>query len=182
MKPRPLLMALLLALPIAACSDANTGGAAHVDGNLQHIVFDDAGLVINAPGKPNAHIGANGDLRIGATPVAVNPMQRGLLVRYYGEAMAVRDDGIATGKAGAALGAHAIGSVVGNLFAGTPDKIGRDMDARGKTVEATATHLCGDLVQLKSTQSDLAAQLPAFRPYQDFVARCIATPRPRTER
>lgn len=167
MKLKSLFACLLVAPALAACTDSGVADGGHFNGNW-HVAFDDAGLVINAPGKPNAHIGANGDLRIGATSVAVNPMQRELLVRYYAQAMAVRDDGIATGKAGAALGLHAVGSVFGNLLSGTPDKIDKDMDTRGKTVEATAQHLCGDLAQLKVTQQSLSAQLPAFRPYQVF--------------
>lgn len=167
MKHKLLFACLLFAPVLAACSDTDIAGNGHVNGNL-HINFDSAGLVINAPGKPNAHIDAAGDLRIGDTLAAVTPAQRESLKSYYARAMGVRDDGIATGKAGAALGLHAVGSVFGNLLSGTPDKIDKDMDTRGRTVETAAQHLCDDLVQLKATQETIAAQLPAFRPYQVF--------------
>lgn len=167
MKHKLLFACLLLAPALAACSDTGVADSGHLNGNW-HVAFDDGGLVINAPGKPDAHIDANGNLRIGDTPVMVTPMQRDSLKHYYAGATAVRDDGIATGKAGAALGLHAVGSVFGNLLSGTPDKIDKDMDARSKSVDASAQHLCDDLVQLKATQETIAAQLPAFRPYQVF--------------
>lgn len=166
-----LLASLLLAPALAACSrDANVSYSSkgHSYFFSQAISFDHDALVVNAPRKPAARIGANGDLRIGDTPVAVTPTQRESLMRYYGEALAVRDDGIATGKAGAALGVRAVGSVFGNLLAGTPDNIDKDMDAPSKRVDTSAQHLCSDLVQLKVTQQSLSAQLPAFRPYQVF--------------
>lgn len=162
MQSKFLLLPLLIAPALAACS--NHGGSA----SGRYVAFVGDGLVVKTPDKPDAHLGANGDLRIGNNAVAVNPSQRTLLKRYYSEVLAVRDDGIATGKQGAALGMHAVGSVMDNLVAGTPDKIDQDVNARGKIVEATAQRLCGDLVRLKATQGEVAAQLPAFRPYAVF--------------
>ncbi|MEO7148628.1 MAG: hypothetical protein ABIY40_01600 [Rhodanobacteraceae bacterium] len=181
MKHKFLFACLLLAPALAACSDSDIGGSGHFNGGFG-VNFDNAGLVINASGKPSAHINANGDLRIGDALVTVTPAQRELLKGYYGEAMAVRDDGIATGKAGAALGLHAVGSVFGNLLSGTPDKIDQDMDTRSKSVDASAQHLCGDIMQLKTIQQNLAAQLPTFRPYQVFrgYVHCdVPSPPPR---
>jgi hypothetical protein len=166
MKTKLALLALLLAPTLAACSDSGSFDA-RVNGNL-HINFDNGALVVTAPGHPDARIASNGDFRIGDNAVALTTPQRELLKQFYAQAIGVRDDGIATGKAGAALGMHAIGTVLDNLFSGTPDKIDREMDARGKTVEAAAMHLCGDLRQLDATQGQLGAQLPAFKPYAVF--------------
>ncbi|MER3546068.1 MAG: hypothetical protein C4338_00140 [Rhodanobacteraceae bacterium] len=166
MKSQLLLMLLLLAPALAACS--NSGSAdAHFNGNM-HVSFDDSGVKLVAAGHPDAHVTPSGDLIVGRRTVEVTPSQRAMLVRFYDQAEKVRDDGIATGKAGAEVGVHAIGSVVSNLLSGTPDKIGHEVDSRGKTVEAAALHLCNDLQQIKSTQSDIAAQLPAFQPYAVF--------------
>ncbi|HXS73880.1 MAG TPA: hypothetical protein VN725_07520 [Rhodanobacteraceae bacterium] len=168
MNTKLFLLPLLLAPTLAACSSSGTDSFdAHINGNL-HLSFDNGALVVTAPGHPDAHIAQNGDFRIGDNAIALTPPQRDLLQHFYGEAMSVRDDGIATGKAGAALGVHAIGSVLDGLFSGNSDKIDRDMDARGKTVETAALHLCGDLQHLKITQSQLATQLPAFEPYAVF--------------
>lgn len=166
MKTKFALLPLLLAPALGACSGTGSFDA-HVNGNL-HINFDNGNLVVNAPSHPDARIAANGDLTIGGNAVALTPAQRDLLKQYYAQAISVRDDGIATGKAGAALGVHAIGSVLDGLFSGKPDKIDHEMDARSKTVETAAMHLCGDLKQLKTTQGSLATQLPAFRPYAVF--------------
>jgi hypothetical protein len=168
MKTKRFLLPLLLAPTLAACSSSGTDSFdAHINGNL-HINFDNGALLVHSPGHPDARIGSNGDFRVGDNAVALTPAQRDLTKKFYGEAMSVRDDGIATGKAGAALGLHAVGSVFGNLLSGTPDKIDKDMDTRSKTVETAALHLCGDLQHLKSTQATLGAQLPAFRPYAVF--------------
>jgi hypothetical protein len=162
MKTKFLLLPLLLAPALAACS--NHGSSA----SGQYVSFTGDTLVVKTPAKPDARISANGDLRIGNNAVAVNPEQRALLKRYYSKVMVVRDDSIAHGTEGAALGVHAVGSAFGNLVAGTPDKIDRDIDAQGKTVEITAQRLCSDLGQVKATQGEVAAQLPAFRPYAVF--------------
>jgi len=168
MKTKLLLLPLLFVPVLAACSSSSTDSFdAHINGNL-HISFQNGVLVMSAPGHPDAHVASNGDLRIGDNAVALTPEQRELTKNFYGEAMSVRDDGIATGKAGAALGLHAIGSVFGNLLSGTPDKIDKEMDMRGKTVETAALHLCGDLGQLQATQGELGTQLPEFKPYAAF--------------
>ncbi len=166
MKSKLLLMPLLLAPALAACSDSGSADA-HFNGAM-HVSFDDSGLKLTASGQPDAHVTPSGDLIVGHQAVAVTPVQRALLERFYGQAEKVRDDGIATGEAGAEMGAHAIGSVVSNLFAGTPDKIDHEVDSRSRTVETAALHLCNDLQQIKSTQSEIAAQMPAFEPYAVF--------------
>lgn len=162
MKSKILLLPFLLAPALAACS--GPGGSA----SGRYVSFVGDTVVVKAPGQPEAHVSANGDLRIGTDTVAVNPSQRDLLKRYHSQVLAVRDDGIATGKQGTALGMHAINSVVNNLVAGTPDKIDQDMDSRGKAVDVTAQRMCGDLGQLKATQDEVVAQLPAFRPFAVF--------------
>ncbi len=166
MKTGFLLLPWVLAPALAACSDSGSVDA-HFNGSM-HVTFDDAGLRLAAMGRPDAHVTPSGDLIVGRRPIDVTPAQRALLERFYGEAEKVRDDGIATGEAGAEVGIHAIGSVVSNLLSGTPDKIDHEVDARSKTVETAAQHLCNDLQQIQTTQNDIAAQLPAFKPYAVF--------------
>jgi len=168
MKTKFLLLPLLLAPTLAACSGSGTDSFdAHINGNL-HINFDNGALVVTSPGHPDARIASNGDFRIGDNAVALTPAQRDLTKTFYSEALSVRDDGIATGKAGAALGVHAIGAALDGLFSGGSDKVDHEMDARSKIVETAALHLCGDLQHLKITQGQLATQLPAFEPYAVF--------------
>lgn len=166
MKTKLFLLPLLLAPTLAACSSPDSFDA-QVNGNL-HISFDNGALLVTAPGHPDARIASNGDFRIGDNAVALTPAQRDLMKKFYGDAISVRDDGIATGKAGAALGVHAIGAAFDGLFSGKPDKIDHEMDARSKTVENAAMHLCDDLRLLKATQARLGTELPAFGPYAVF--------------
>lgn len=179
MKTKLVFLPLLLAPALAACSGSDSFDA-HVNGNL-HISFDNGAMVVTAPGHPDARIASNGDFRIGDNAVALTPAQRGTLKQFYGEALSVRDDGIATGKAGAEMGVHAIGAALDGLFSGKPDKIDHEMDARSKTVETAALHLCGDLQQLKTTQGQLGTQLPAFKPYAVFRGEIHCDKRSRDE-
>lgn len=164
MKIKLMLLPLLIVPMLGGCSGTGNLDASNINGNL-HIRFGNGDVVINAPGHPDAHIASNGDLRIGDNAVALTPPQRGLLKQLYGEAVAVRDDGIATGKAGAALGFHAIGAVFDGLMSGDSHKTDREMDVRSKTIETSALHLCSEIESLKATQGLLSAQLPAFQPY-----------------
>lgn len=169
MNKKSVLLALLLVPALGACSDngAQSSVNYHINGKL-HVDFDKSGLLLSADGKPDAHIAADGALSIGDQPVSLTPDQRVLTQRFYAEAMHVRDDGIATGKAGAALAGHAVGTVIGDLFSGQSDKIDHDMDGQSKTVETAALHLCGDIQQLRDTQKEIGTRVAAFQPYAAF--------------
>lgn len=173
-KPPLLLLAGVLATALAGCGNATSGTISTDDG---YIAIRDGQAVVRAPGQPDASIAADGALRIGETAIATTPGQRTQLARYYAEAAALRDDGIATGKAGLAVAGHAIGAVISGLASGDSDRIDKEVDAKARTVEASARKLCADLAQLRSTQDAIAAQLPAFRPYARIDAggaeRCM---------
>ena len=79
--------------------------------------------------------------------------------------MAMRDDGFATGMAGATTALTAISSVVTGLASGEPDKIGQAVEAKAAKVEAQVEKLCRDMGELAATQNALAASLPDFKPY-----------------
>ena len=175
MKAKILLLPLLLLPVVGGCTSTSGDGyttgsdafGTHINGNM-HLDFDNDGLVVKAGGRPDAHVGANGDLRIGDKAVAVTPAQRALLVRYYGEAVNVRDDGIAIGKAGAALGVKAVSNVVESLF--SDDHHGNDagMKANSDKIDVAAQKMCDDMLRIRSTQGEIASQLPAFAPYAVF--------------
>jgi hypothetical protein len=175
MKAKYLLLPLLLIPALGGCTSSSGENHAassdsfetHINGNM-HLEFDDQGLVVKASGRPDAHVSATGDLRIGDKAVTVTPGQRELLKRYYGEAVSVRDDGIAVGKAGAALGVNAVGNVVESLFSNDHKKNDSDMQASTEKVEAAAKRLCGDMIGIKATQGEIAGELPAFAPYAVF--------------
>jgi hypothetical protein len=167
---RKFCCAAAFATLLAGCSmqfdfDDSTG--------LHGISFHDGSIAVHARGAPNADITATGDLSIDGKAVALTPEQRTLLKQYYVQVMAVRDDGIATGKAGAAMAGHAIGSVASGLAHGDPDSIGPAIDARAKQVEAKAMAVCNDVQALQAQQNAIASALPAFRPYARIGARSV---------
>jgi hypothetical protein len=114
----PSLSLVALCGLIAACGDHSQDHSitvVHSDGHITVINSDVGGLshgsihlgngdvTIRAQGAPDAIVTANGDLRIDQRPVAVDASQRGLLKAYYSSATLMLTDGIATGKAGAAV-------------------------------------------------------------------------------
>ena len=156
---------LLAAVCLAGCDDDNNGNAIS-----SYITLHDKSVAVHAPGRPDADISPTGELNIANKSIALTDSERALLRHYHVTAFAVRDHGIATGKAGAATGMTAIRSVASNLANGTPDKIDSEVNASAVKVEAKVALICNDLADLRSTQETLANQLPAFRPYATIKA------------
>jgi hypothetical protein len=141
------------------------GGAVNVNMGLGN-----GQVTLHAQDAPDAVITANGDLQINQQPVTVDAADRELLKSYYENAMMIRTDGIATGKAGVAVGAQALKSVATRLASGNPDQIQQDVDAKAKLVKEAALKICHDLGNIKTSQDQLAAQLPAFKPYGSVIS------------
>ena len=114
---------------------------------------------------PEAVVSANGEISIDGKTVSLNQAQKDLATRYFAGAKMLRDDGFATGMAGASTALTAISSIVTGLASGEPDKIGPAVEAKAAKVEAQAEKLCRDLGELAATQNELAASLPEFKPY-----------------
>ena len=132
---------------------------------LGHISLGDGSIAVHARNAPDAIVNPAGDLSIDGKAVALTPDQRDLLKQYYAQVMAVRDDGIATGKAGAAMAGHAMGSVASGLAHGNPDSIGPAIEARAKEIKAKAMAVCNDVAALQAKQDAIANALPVFKPY-----------------
>jgi hypothetical protein len=137
---------------------------------LRSISIHAGSIAIHARGVPDAYVTAAGDLSIDGKPIPLVPTQRDLLKQYYAQVMLVRDDGVATGNAGAAMAGHALGSVASGLAHGNPDSIGPAIDARAKQVEAKAMTVCTDVVVLRAKQDAIVTVLPAFKPYASINA------------
>lgn len=151
----------LSVLLLAACSrGGDAGGSAEVSGALWG-----RNLTLKATGHPKAEISASGDFIVDGKAVAVTDAQRALVVAYHRELGGIADAGIATGKEGAKLAGKAVGAAVKGLLSGNPDQIDQQIEAEAKKVEAEALKICDRLPGLYKAQQDLAAALPAFRPY-----------------
>ena len=154
---------LLLTVALAGCNRSTV----EINGNsvLQHITLQDGRVGANAPGGATAWIDATGALAIDGKDVDLSAEQRALTSKYYAVAMGLRSDGIAVGKAGAAVAGKAVGSVIEGLASGNPDEIGKKIEAEAKIVEAKAMQLCQRVGELQSAQDALTKSLPAFAPY-----------------
>lgn len=149
----------LLAATLAACSPGIHGKFGY------NVTFDNGELVSHAPGHPDANISADGSLKIGGKAVATTPQQRALLRDYYAQSKSAIDAGVATGKAGVKLGAHAVSEAIKSAFAGDSAAADKALDAQSNAINASAEKLCTDIRQLHDTQQAIAAELPAFKPY-----------------
>lgn len=156
------MMALCAA--IAACDNGDAG--------FQHLrVLDDSHIAVRSPGLAAAVVSASGELNIGGKAVRLDSAQTQIAMRYFASAMALRDDAVKTGAAGASTAATAIASVAEGLASGHPDSIDAKVDASAAKVEAAADRVCLDVRALRKAQDDLAASVPQFKPYATIDAR-----------
>lgn len=161
MYPRLTILAAALGVALAGCGEPSANfsiahGALRVHGSEVTIVRD---------GSPDAHLGAGGKLTIGSDPVTLTPEQRAQLESYYSAVLAIRTDAIATGKAGAEVGATAATEVVSGLMHGDTSQIGARVEAKADEVRRQALSLCKDLATIRSSQESLRSSLAAFAPY-----------------
>ena len=173
MKPCLLACTALLCVLLAACGrDSGTT----IAGDNGSINLRNGVAVIHVTGQPEARVSGDGELSIDGKPVTLSSDQRDLLMQYYVGVYKIRSEGIATGKAGAALAGHAVGSVMSGLAHGDTDKIGTDIKAQAGKVTAQAAAICDGLEQLRTAQDAVATQVAAFRPYatldEDKIAKC----------
>ena len=152
--------ATVMTFGAAGCVETNSDvGSAH----LRRV--DSQHVAVRRHDGPEAVISATGELSIAGNSVALEQPQKDIAVRYFANAGALREDGFATGMAGASTALTALSSVVSGLANGEPDKIGPAVEAKAAKVEANVEKLCRDLHELAATQDALAASVSEFRPY-----------------
>ncbi len=136
-----------------------------IGGNGVHINVN--GHEINSPDDkaPHAEISPQGDLLVEGKPVDITPAQRKLLLEYRGEIIGVASAGMEIGKQGVDIAGKAVGTAIASIFNGKSDQAEQEMKAQGDKIEAAAMKLCDQLQPMLKTQQDLAASLPAFKPY-----------------
>lgn len=149
----------LLATTLAACSPGINEGIGH------RITFDANGMVVHALGKPDAYVGSDGSLAIGDKTITVTPAQRVLLQSYYGEARDVMQSGKDVGKAGVKIATQAVDNAIRNVLSSGSAAADKALDAQSNAIEQAADTLCTKVQQLAATQTRVASQLPALKPY-----------------
>ena len=163
---RTSLVALTLAA-LAACT--------HDDASFRHFrVVDAKHVALYSRTAPMAVLADDGALSIDGQPVALSPAQQELLKAFHGQVRTLAKDALATGSAGIATAATALGAVASGLGSGNPDSIGDKVDAKAAAVEAAAGRICDDLAQLRAQQQAITAQLPAFAPYAGISTEEVA--------
>jgi hypothetical protein len=159
----PLLAIVSATLALAACGRSATSP----DVSLHAGSFNvrDGQVVISANPAPEARISSDGRLTIDGRDVAVSEVQRAELVSYYRAATGVLQQAIATGAAGAGVGAAAVSGIAAGFAKGDLSELKGKVEAQANVVRHEAMKICENLADLRTAQDALAAQLPAFQPY-----------------
>ena len=169
MSPRYLLGLLLITGLMVGCNNSSVSsfGSTVIANGAITVKHDKVTLrVANAP---NAIIDADGTLRVDSKSVATSATQRALLKQYYLAATAVREHGIATGKAGVAFAAESVKDAISSALGGDEGKAREHAKAGPNQVVQAAMKICLDLANIRTAQDSLAVQLPAFKPYANII-------------
>ena len=156
---RAFFLAATASMSLAACVQYDDGSV------FQHLSIRGDTVVAHSRAGTDAIIASSGDLSIDGKPVQITPAQRKLLQGYNRDVLALRTDGIATGKQGARTGAAAIGAVIEGLGSGRPDEIDAKVERQASQVEALASKICLDLAGIRSAQEAIVGEIPAFKSY-----------------
>lgn len=119
---------------------------------------------------PKAEITPQGDFLVAGKAVPLTPAQRKETLAYRQQLVEIARQGIVIGKQGAALGLHAAGTAIAAAFAGESEQqIRQRVEAQASGIRVAAAKICDRLPALRASQQQLAADLPAFRPYADLT-------------
>lgn len=123
---------------------------------------------------PKAAITPQGDLLIAGKKVDATPAQHALLVDYRQQLVGIAEAGMDIGERGADLGVGAARQAIVGALTGKSDKeIEANIKPQTDAIQAAALALCKRLPQLRATQQQLAADLPAFKPYATMTQKDI---------
>ena len=140
-------------------------------GNNVHFRAGDTKVDVgnDSDGRPHAEITPQGDLLVEGKAVAATPEQRKLLLQYRRQVIAVADAGMEIGSKGADLAGAAIGEAIGSIFNGDTAAMEKRVEAEAEKLKQEAKVICTKLPPMFATQQQLAASMPAFRPYADMT-------------
>jgi hypothetical protein len=151
---------LALCAAISACDVPDTTMA------NGRITLKDNVVTLHANGAPDALIGSSGNLQIGDANVPVTPAQHGLLMLYFQNVNDVHQTGADMGKIGAGIGVKALKDSFDGKSKAEQDQ---HAEAGAGQLKTLARKMCQDQSDIKNVQDQLAAQLPAFKPYADIM-------------
>lgn len=126
-------------------------------------------VTLHGTGGSEATMDAAGKLVVNGQEVAVDATQRQLLLQYYQGARAVREHGIATGKAGAAIAVDSLKNAAMHVTGGDSEQADAKLDAATMRINQETSKICLDIRQIKAAQDRLAASLAAFTPFAGII-------------
>jgi hypothetical protein len=159
---------LSLIAATAGCSK-KPGDGLHIS-VINHINVVGDHVQVNGDGAHRADIAADGALSIDGHAQTLTSTQQAMSRRYYDQAIGISQDGIAMGKAGAAMASQAVGTAIEELRNGKPDEIGKKVEAEASKLQAKAMKMCDRVASLRTAQDELSASLPAFAPFAKIDA------------
>lgn len=162
MKHQQTILLLALCAAVAACSVSDTTISNGKDGSIK---LNGNTVTLEIDGVPDAVISSSGDMRIDDKPISVTPSQQGLLVLYYQNVRAIRDQAVTLGKG---VGMEALKSKLG----GPSDENAKKKleDSAEQQARQYALKVCQDQTDIKTVQDQLATQIPAFKPYGGIIS------------
>lgn len=118
---------------------------------------------------PKAEITPQDRLLIEGQPVSLDGTQQAYLHDYRAQVIAIGLDGIRIGRRGTEIGMHAVGPMILKaLFGADDDSIEREMQEKLAPIQQDVLKLCDRLPALMASERQLAAALPAFKPYANM--------------
>lgn len=157
--PLQLSLAATLACTLAACHVPDTtmeNGAITLYGST---------VTLRVAGAPKATITTDGVFTIDGEAVAITPAQRSLLTRYNQNVRAVHATGIAMGKSGVESAVKAVRDKISDK----PANADKSAKAGAAELDKLSRDICTAEAGIKDAQDQLAAQLPAFKPYAGII-------------
>jgi hypothetical protein len=192
MKPLRTLLCVALVASLAACqarspepaaganAPAANGGQSALAKTISEAArkIDSENITIRSDDGTTrkAEITPAGDLLIDGRPVALNESQRRLLLDYRARVSDIAQAGAAVGAAGAELAGKAVTEALGSIFSGSPDDVGKRVEAQAQGIKDAARRLCDRVPALHEAQRKAAAAIPEFAPFantsQDDTEKC----------
>jgi hypothetical protein len=133
------------------------------------IVVNGDEVTLHGTGGSEATMDAAGKLEVDGREVAVDAAQRQLLKQYYQGALAVREHGLATGRAGAGVAVQSLKNAAAHVTGGDSEQADAGLDAATQRVNREASKICIDIQQIRLAQDRLAGSLPAFKPFAGII-------------
>jgi hypothetical protein len=133
------------------------------------IVVHGGEVTLRGTGGHEASVDETGKLSVDGHEVAVDAAQRKLLQQYYQGALAVREHGLATGRAGARVAVQSLKNAATKVTGGDSEQADAGLDAATQRVNREASKICLDIQQIRLAQDRLADALPAFKPFAGII-------------